>query len=247
MELVKIDSIVREALIQKGYPIHFYMQFLSYATSCVRELNFDVLQNIKSVQPNITSYDSFVLPSDYVDYVKLGELNGNVISPWVEDDALSREAFYVDGVRVAPESNSQIVDVGIDGQVGIQNIYINEFGEDLGRRYSHADNVPSNSFKVIRERAEIILASKPSGKFVLEYISDGLSCSSSTCVHPYAVQTIKNYIYWQHALRSEKPNVKLLEDEYYNSERILRGRIDPLDTDEIVRTLRSSNHAAAKQ
>ena len=247
MELVKVDKIVREALFQGGYTIHWYTEFLSHALSCIRELNFDVMQNIKSVQLTPHDYQAVTLPCDYVDYVRVGELSGQYFSPWVEDAHLTREAVYEGGVRVAHPTPPMRETSGIDALLGFQNIYTNEWGEDMGRRYNNANGVPRNSFKVIRERSEIILADAPAGKIALEYITDGMNADASTCVHPYAVETIKSWIFWQYAMRKKHPNRSELRDEYYNTERILRGRMNPLDLDTIVRELRSANHGTIKQ
>lgn len=247
MELAKVDHIVRRALAERGFPIHYYMQFLAYATGCVSQLTFDTLQSIKSVELTPTAYNTIELPCDYVDYVRVGHLNGQYFYKWTHSDDITREAKYEDGVRVAyPEPPVREVS-GLDAQIGFQNIYTNEWGEDMGRRYNNGTGTPSNAFKVIRERNEIVLASTPDGKIILEYITDGLTTDSTTCVHPYAERTIIDWIFWQHAARTKAPDRNELRNEYFNSERILRGRLSELDTDSIIRELRSANHGVVKQ
>jgi hypothetical protein len=46
MKVYTLNNIVRGALMSRGYPMHFYLQFLHYGVQCLRELNFDVLQNV---------------------------------------------------------------------------------------------------------------------------------------------------------------------------------------------------------
>ena len=251
MTLYSIDSVVREALNDKQFPIHYYMQFLSYALSCIRELQFDVMQNIKSTQLTPSSYNTLTIPCDYVDYVRIGELEGQYFTPWAEDDNFTREYKLDENGNKVPYDPTPKVDTsGLEGQVGFQNIFTNEWGEDLGRQYSFANGIPSHSFKVLRERNEIHLANAPAGKITVEYITDGLNPDATTCIHPYAVKAVKDWIHWQYKLQtrgySESERQKA-EDQYYNSERILRGRLDPIDFDNLVRELRSGKHAAVKQ
>ena len=91
MTLTTLDKIVRSALSDRGYTMHWYLQFLTYAVNGLRELNFDVMQNIKSVRLPVNSYKAATLPIDYVDYVRVGNEVGQYILPWSEkQDSFNR-------------------------------------------------------------------------------------------------------------------------------------------------------------
>ena len=79
MKLYTLDNIVRSALADRGYPMHFYLQFLQYGIDALRMLNFDVLQSIKSVRLPVNSYKAVTLPCDFVDIVKVGTETGQFV------------------------------------------------------------------------------------------------------------------------------------------------------------------------
>jgi hypothetical protein len=246
MTLYTLDNIVRSALADKGYPMHFYLQFLTYGVDALRELNMDVLQNIKSVRLPINSYNAATLPNDYVDYVRVGNEIGQYIYPWGE----KRESY--NRLNKFDSQGTKISYGDIEAQNGVlpnnwegfwYTNYVNDKGEHLGRIFN---NRPSfrESFTIIRERGEIQLDTSYTGKeIVMDYISDGMSVSASTSIHPYAFATIKAYIFWKqkaHNRHYSLAEIRDAEDKFYNQLRILRARMNSIDVNDIRRSLQAA-------
>ena len=76
--------------MQRGYPIHFYIQALKSASDCLRELTFDTLQNINTVKLAVSETGVAELPCDFVDHIKIGVERGQYVKPLVQKDGLNR-------------------------------------------------------------------------------------------------------------------------------------------------------------
>ena len=94
---------------------------------------------------------------------------------------------------------------------------------------------------MLRERNEIQLDEGYEGKeIVLDYISDGLSTDASNAIHPYAAAAIEAYIIMKFKQNSRQYNLgerQMAEQEWYNQLRILRARMNNIDTNDIHRSL----------
>jgi hypothetical protein len=74
----------------------------------------------------------------------------------------------------------------------------------------------------------------------MDYVSDGTSVDASNSVHPYAVATIKAYIFYkmkEHSRAYSIPERRDAKDEFYNQLRILRARMNSIDIIDIRRSL----------
>lgn len=252
MTLYTLDNIVRGALADKQYPMHWYIQFLTYGVDAVRELHLDVLQSVKSVRIPINSYRAGFLPNDYVEYVRVGTEIGQYIMPWGEKrDSFNRlNKFDAQGNKINYgdiEAENGILPNNWEG-FWYTN-YVNDKGEHTGRIFN---NRPAyrESFTILRERNEIQLdASYDGTEIVMDYISDGTSLDASNNIHPYAVAAIKAYIFWMHKMHGRQFGIgerRDAEDKYYNQLRILRARMNNISIQDIRRSLSSAYGATIK-
>ena len=246
MKITTLDKVVRGALADRLYPMHFYLQFMTYAVSCLRELNFDVLQSVKSVRLPINSYKAATLPVDFVDYIRVGNELGQYIYPWGEKkDSFNRlNKFDSQGNKIPygdVEATNGILPNNWD--CFWYTNYVSDKGEHLGRIYN---NIPGfrESFVILRERGEIQLDVSYTGKeIVMDYISDGLSLSAANAVHPYAIETIKAYIFWkmkEHGRQYNMGEREMAKQEFYNQLRVLKARMNNIDTLDIRRSLQEA-------
>jgi hypothetical protein len=245
MKTYTLDNLVRETLSDRGYTLHWYIQFLQYGVTGLRELNFDVLQMVKSVRLPVNSYKAVKLPCDFVDVVRLGNEAGQYVYPWLQKDTFNRLNKL--------DSNGNKVPYGdIQAQNGIlpnnwegfwYTNYINDKGEHLGRIFNNFSST-RESFKVLRERDEIQLDVSIVGtEVVLDYISDGLTVDSTNAIHPYATDTLKKYIVFNYKKNSRQYGLQerqLAEAEYFNALRVLRARMNSIDAEDITRVIRRS-------
>lgn len=246
MNIYTLDNIVRGALADKQYPMHFYLQFLTYGVDSLRQLNMDVMQDVKSVRLPINSYYAATLPNDYVDYIRIGNELGEYINSFGHKrDSFNRlNKFDSQGNKISYADIEAVNGLLPNNWEGFwYTNYINDKGEHLGRIFN---NKPSfrDSFVIIRERGEIQLDVSYTGTtIVMDYISDGLSTDASNSVHPYAVDAIKSYIFWKqkdHGRQYSNADKQYAKDEYYNQLRILRARMNNIDVQDIRRSLSSS-------
>lgn len=230
MKVKNIDDVVKSALFACGKPIHYYIQFLHYALKCVEELHYDCLKNMKSVELTLASDNTVSLPTDYVDWCKIGFDSDQYISELGQNHDFSRLA--------------QPAVTGEEGEAMSAFFYnvTNQYGEHMGQLYGIGNDNPM-SFKVLPERGMIQIDKRfGKDKVVLEYITDGTTTSTSTFIHPYAAQTVEDYMFWKYKANSRKYNrldVKLAREEYYDQLRRFRARMNPLTVTDIVRSLRS--------
>lgn len=237
-----LDKIVRQALAARGYSMHFYLQFLTYGVDALRELNFDVLQSVKSARLPVNSYKAAPIPCDYVDFIRIGNELGQYIDPWAENQGFNRlNKFDANGAKIPfpnVEGNNEYIPSFVDG-TGIGN-YANSRGEMLGRVFNARPSF-KHSFLIVRERDEIQLDTDYSGlEITLDYITDGTSIDASNAIHPYAIEAIKSYIFWKmkengrHYGIQERREAK---DEFYNQLRILKGRMNSMGANDVIRSL----------
>lgn len=245
MKIYTLDKIVRSALLDKGYTMHWYLQFLQYGIDAVRMLNFDVLQNVKSIRLPVNSYKACTLPCDFVDVIRIGDEVGQYILPWGERETFNRlNKFDANGNKIPYGDIESVQGLLPNNWEGFwYTNYVNDKGEHLGRIFN---NFPSfrNSYLVIRERNEIQLDESYTGSTItMDYITDGVTTDATTSIHPYAIDCIKAYIFWkarEHGRQFNLSERAMAKEEFYNQLRLLKGRMNGIDTNEIVRVLARS-------
>jgi hypothetical protein len=242
MKLYTLDNLVRSALADKSYPMHWYLQFLKYGIDGFRMLNFDVLRNVKSVRLPVNSYKAVTMPCDFVDYIRIGDEVGQYITPWGEKESFNRlNKFDANGNKVAYgdiEATNGLLPADWEG-FWYTN-YTNDKGEHLGRIFNNFSSF-RNSFEVLRERNEIQLDTSYTGtEITMDYLTDGVSADSTTAIHPYAHDCIVAYIFWKMKEHSRAYNLSeraVAKEEFYNQLRVLKGRMNNIDVNMIRRSL----------
>lgn len=248
MRLYTLDSIIRSALLRKGYSIHWYMQFLKYGADCLRELSFDSLQNIRSVRLELNEYNAIPLPCDYVDWIKVGVENGQVVRPYAQRDGYNRMNNYdSNGNKALYGTVDAINDVALPYYEELVNLNY----ESVGRQFGYKGGNNPNSFSVLRERngGEIQFDITATGPIRLDYISDGLDSDAATQIHPYAQATIEAYIFWQMKENSRSYNNadrQAAQLQYDKEHRKLRARLNSFTITDFRRVLQQGYGGAVR-
>lgn len=241
--------------MQKRYPLHFYLQFLKFASDALRELSFDTLKVIKIARLPVNSYNAIELPCNYVDLVALGVEWGAYVQPLVASDAINRLPHYNNEGQI-----TKYPDVSYDdsksgnifgvGFLGYNWVTWNEYNEPTGRLYGLGNFPGANGYKIIIERNIIQLDDASCSKWaVLSWISDGQDCDSATMVDTYAIKTIESYIVWQLKLHSRAySDGQAAEAEriFINDHKNLRARKNDLTCADIRNIIRKQSHASIK-
>jgi len=252
MRYTSLDNIVRSTLMQCGYTLHYYIQALKSASDCLRELTFDTLQNVNTVNLTLSDSGSADLPCDYVDFVKVGVPYSQYVRPLVQKDSINRLQNKDTSGNPIPYSNA--IDVTYGDTVLVppffESDYINDNGEPLGRLFGFNAGWIQDGFKILRERGQIQVDQQLCATSIyLEYISDGQCSDNATKVHPYAQKTIEAYILWQfkqHSRAYGRQERRLAQDEFSSQRRILRARLTGLTAQDIKRIVRKSYSATTK-
>lgn len=254
MKWASLDKIVKGVLLQKGYSMHYYMQCLVYARDCYRELTFDVLRSVNSVLLNTNDSAYATLPTDYVDWTKVGVRVGQLIKPLVYSESINRLPNYDDSGSIVPYNgltdNNKTYYGYLDGLYWGVTSHFNSNGEFTGRFYGMGAGVQTDVFKIIPERCVIQLhETMANTTIVLEYISDGSCCSSATGVDPYAQACIDAYIKWQ--LKENRRDYSegekaRAQNEYTRQRKILRARKNNMGVEEVKRLMQQAYHGGHK-
>ena len=80
-QFVTLDEVIQGLLVDEGKSSeHEYLRYFNIGLRGLKELNFDTVRQIKSVELQLDSKNTVTLPSDYVSYIKIGvaDNNGNV-------------------------------------------------------------------------------------------------------------------------------------------------------------------------
>ena len=177
-------------------------QVLFFAKRAIQELNYDAMKEIKILELQICDQLRFVLPPDYVNWVRISLYHNGVLLPMVENiqtnwsgaylqDHKCRILFDIYGNVLKPEQSKIDMD-RLDGTK--KSIYLNKnspyngeegwcingcwyFDYPIGARFGlNTETANSNpTFSINKKGGAINFSSGVAGKLViLEYVSDGL-------------------------------------------------------------------------
>ncbi len=177
-------------------------QVLFHAKRGIQELNYDAMKEIKILQLDVTNQLRFVLPQDYVNWVRISQFVDGVLKPLTENiqttwsnaylqDNDSNILFDQDGNVLRPQDSE--LDLSSMSATG-RSIYLNEnspyngaegwcidgcwyFDYAIGSRFGlNTETANSNPTFSINKQAGVINFSNmlASSSVVLEYVSDGM-------------------------------------------------------------------------
>ena len=244
-----LDTITRRYLLEKGLPIHWYLEILVHSSSAIRELSFDTLKIVNSVRLPVSSYGSVDLPQDFVDDLAVCVAVGDSISQIPKQDRINPIRIHENLTgEFTPYTTTQS-----DGSQdfaafpGILNWYwnVNSYGEPTGRLFGSSGGT-AQGYKLLKERRQIQLTDNfKNSNIVLLYISDGQRADNATQVETMAQQAIQAWCDWKRS-----PNAAIKDSyeaaTFYNEKRLLRGRLNDLTKTDILNIIRNSYTGAPK-
>ena len=229
-----------------------------HAQRCLQEFSFDVLPSVKSLEIEIPPSLNFILPKDYVNYVKLVWVDGkgieriiyptsktsNPLPPLQDDDY--EYAFDQSGATTyADESETKKLFQKTDNSEHHDHL---PFRRGFGRRYGLTpEQAQSNGVFYIDNITGIIyFDSSFSNKIVtLKYISDGLEGSDEDMVvHKFAEEAMYKYI--AHAILATRANtpeylVMRFKKELFAAKRNAKLRLSNIKLEEITQVMRNKS------
>jgi len=209
---------------------------LFHAKRAIQELNYDAFKEIKILELSVCDTLRYVLPSDYVNWVRISIYRDGLLMPLTENiqtnwssaylqDNDCRILFDEDGNALKPEF-SQLDFERIKGQK--QTIYLNQNSEYYGRagwcvdgawyfeygigaRYGlNTETANANpTFKINPKGGVINFSSGMSGELcVLEYVSDGMENGDDSLVTVNKMFEEFVYAYIEFAILNSKLGVQ---------------------------------------
>lgn len=197
---ITLDEVVTSWLARKKQPMHRYAHALSYAIDGLKELNFDVLAEIKTVVLPIDSATKSVnFPADYSNYTKVGVcVNGNLITLGL-NPYMCTEAMYDDCGNL---------DTFVGGNLkGLQyNVSEGEpewggywfYNYEGGAMFGHGGGFSRHGYyKEDREHRRFLFNSDiRASEIVLEYVTNGYRPGETTLIWEQAKDALIAWIEW---------------------------------------------------
>ena len=211
-------------------------KILFHAKRGIQELNYDAFKEVKSLQ--LTVYDDlkFVLPSDYVNWVKLSLFKDNVVRDLVENIQVQSAIQYIqsgsstftyDSSNNVNTETSAIDSARVNGT--LQSIYLSDDNNDeisnpqsldfdddiyergIGARYGlNTETANFNPTFTIDKKAGVINfdSTMKNESCILQYISDGMENGDDTSVTVNKLFEEYIYAYIKYALLNNKFGVQ---------------------------------------
>ena len=236
-----------------------------HAQRGIQEFSFDILPSIKAQEIEIGASLNFVLPKDYVNYVKFTWMDEKGIEriiypayktsnpPSIVQDGVAEYLFDQQNgeVLLAEESetlkkfqsNSTTKQQDLNSISNSDALSLNNFG----RRYGITpENAQSNGvFFIDHLKGIAFFDSSFVGKIVtLKYISDGLGTDEEMTVHKFAEEALYKYIaYAILSTRSNTPEyvVSRLKKERAAAKRNSKIRLANIKIEEIAQVMRNKS------
>lgn len=245
----KLQDIVSEWLVENGKNESQRARLYTIALSGLRELHLDVNGIVKIVELCINENDTVDLPTDFIRYSKIAVAgNDGRIYTLGRDNSINLSPSCGDQGRTFTNSNPIDAFTGYPFSgyfYGVNGFTGGVFGLGGGtNNYGY--------YRYKRETNQLWLTnlSLPSGcTIVLEYISDINSDGDDFIVHPYIIQTIKDWISWKYVAGDRNTNLgekQLRQKNFYNSLRIAKNRYASCTPEEWAIELRKTNTASVR-
>jgi|TARA_B110000503_G_scaffold136877_1_gene220075 hypothetical protein len=231
-----------------------------HAQRGIQEFSYDVLPSIKAQEIEIGPSLNFILPIDYVNYVKVTWMDGNGIErivypaiktsnpgqPILQDNNL--EYMFDEQNRenlLANNSTTKATFQSTSGSNDENDLDIrgSHFGQRFGLTPEYAQS--NGVFYIDQTRGIINFDSSFVGRIVtLKYISDGLGDDEELTVHKFAEEALYKYI--AHAILATRSNtpeylVMRFKKEASAAKRNSKLRLSNIKIEEIAQVMRNKS------
>lgn len=211
-------------------------KILFHAKRAIQELNYDAFKEIKILELSVCDTLRFVLPSDYVNWVRVSLYKDGLLMPLTENiqtnwssaylqDNNCKILFDIDGYALSPQHSTLDYD-RITGSK--RSIYLNEnspydgkegyccdgnwyFDYAIGARYGlNTETANSNpTFKIDPKGGVINFSSGMANELcVLEYVSDGMENGDNSLITVNKLFEEYVYAYIEYSILNSKLGVQ---------------------------------------
>jgi len=210
-------------------------KILFHAKRAIQELNYDAFKEIKSLE--LTIYDDlrYVLPSDYVNWVKLYLFQGNTLRELTENIQVQSAIQYVQNATAVfgydGNNNVGTIESTLDSSRtggSLNSIYLNQnnaldengncidcdgdvYNSQIGARYGlNTETANINPTFTIDKKAGVINfdSTMANTQCVLQYISDGMENGDNSLISVNKLFEEYIYAYVKYAILNSKFGVQ---------------------------------------
>ena len=233
-----------------------------HAQRGIQEFSFDILPSVKSQEIEVGPALNFILPKDYVNYVKMVWVDGNGIEriiypaiktsnplPLLQDnnyeylfDEQNGEIITADESVTRQRFQTRRSETQEGVEVG-ELLGLNHFGRRYGLDPQHAQT--NGTFYIDPISNIVYFDSNMAGRVVtLKYISDGLGTDEEMVVHKFAEEALYKYI--AYAILSTRANtqeymVARFKREMVAAKRNAKLRLSNIKIEEITQIMRGKS------
>jgi len=227
-------------------------KILFHAKRGIQELNYDAFKEIKSIELQVYDDLRFVLPSDYVNWVKLYLLKDNVLRELTENIQVQSAVSYIQSATASftydGDGNATEVDSTLDTERkngSLKSIYLNDeidenvnpnvynydsdiYNYRIGARYGlNTETANINPTFTIDKKAGVINfdSTMANQQCVLQYISDGMENGDDSKISVNKLFEEYIYAYVQYAILNSKFGVQeyIINRARKNKQALLRN------------------------
>jgi hypothetical protein len=194
---VTIRYVVMSVLNRmQDYSLKNYKRLVQIAIEGFTELSLWHLNSVEVVYLHMSTAKTVQLPSDYVDYNKIGiPINGQLRVITRKDCILLPRVFDDTQVPVGNNTPSNI-DQSLTGVVFFDDHW--KGGQFIGGLFGMPGGIDSAYYRIDRENRQIVFSGDvPRSEIVLEYVSSGVKESGGTMIPREAVPALRTYVEWQ--------------------------------------------------
>jgi len=210
-------------------------KILFHAKRAIQELNYDAFKEIKSLELKVYDDLRFVLPSDYVNWVKLYMFHGNTLRELTENIQVQSAVAYIQSATATftydGSNNATVVQSDLDTtrkSGALNSIYLNQnnaldengncidcdgdvYNSRIGARYGlNTETANINPTFTIDKKAGVINfdSTMANRDCVLQYISDGMENGNNLEIQVNKLFEDYVYAYIQYAILNSKFGVQ---------------------------------------
>jgi len=236
-----------------------------HAQRGIQEFSFDILPSVKSAEIEVGPNLNFVLPKDYVNYVKLVWVDSSGIErviypaqhtsnpfPILQDNNYEYLFDEQDQEIISAQSSEtkKRFESTTNSEIGNESDNITNRGFSInhfGRRYGISPQQAQTNgvFYIDQLQGVIFFDSSFVGRIVtLKYISDGLGTDEEMVVHKFAEEAL--YKYMAYAILSTRANtpeylVSRFKREQSAAKRNAKIRLSNIKIEEITQVMRNKS------
>jgi len=194
-------------------------EIMFHIKQAIKLLNYDAMRDIKAIELEVSDNLKFILPSDYVEYIRISLNINGVLRPLIENrransaqgylqDNNNNLLFDVNGDVLIGTSKldldrvNQTVYTGVGPYNGILGWNVGDdwyFGYNVGSRFG-LETTEANSSPTFRIQNGVIDFSSGIANqlIVLEYVSDGMANGNDADIqiHKFAEEFVYRYVKW---------------------------------------------------